>query len=73
MRAAPPYAALYLASDESSWTAGTEFVVDSGITINYVCACDPAHSAKALRGRGWQEKRSAIGATTSPRSRVFAI
>ncbi|MEX2245591.1 MAG: glucose 1-dehydrogenase [Dehalococcoidia bacterium] len=29
------YAALYLASNESSWTTGTEFVVDGGITVNY--------------------------------------
>jgi NAD(P)-dependent dehydrogenase (short-subunit alcohol dehydrogenase family) len=29
------YAALYLASDESSWTTGTEFIVDGGITVNY--------------------------------------
>ncbi|HZP56570.1 MAG TPA: glucose 1-dehydrogenase [Dehalococcoidia bacterium] len=29
------YAALYLASDEASWTTGTEFVVDGGITVNY--------------------------------------
>jgi NAD(P)-dependent dehydrogenase (short-subunit alcohol dehydrogenase family) len=29
------YAAIYLASDESRWTNGANFVIDGGITVNY--------------------------------------
>ena len=29
------YAGIYLASNESSWTTGTTFVIDGGITVNY--------------------------------------
>ena len=38
------YGALYLASDESTFTTGMDFLVDGGITAGYVTAEGPTTS-----------------------------